>query len=194
VPKQKVSVEDILKQSLKLFRQKSYHNTSIADIAAACGLLKGSLYHYFPSKEALMSAVIKYAHEFFQKEVFSIAYDQTLTPQQRMEKMFKKSERALLSDGNIMGNIGVETARAIPEFAEHIRDFYKEWMSAVEYVFKEITNEDDAKKLSEQTVAEFEGAVMMTRIFKDARYIKNAYDRLLSRFAAYTLADLKQNN
>mgnify|MGYP000992252534 FL=1 len=191
MPKQKVSVEDILKQSLKLFRQKSYHNTSIADIAAACGLLKGSLYHYFPSKEALMSAVIKYAHDFFKKEVFSIAYDKALSPQQRMEKMFKKTERALLSDGNIMGNIGAETARVIPEFAEHIRDFYKEWMSAVEYVFKEITNEDDAKRLAEQTVAEFEGAVMMTRIFKDTKYIKNAYERLLHRFAAFTLADLK---
>ena len=174
-----------------MFRQKSYHNTSIADIASACGLLKGSLYHYFPSKEALMSAVIQYAHEFFQKEVFSIAYDSSLSPQQRMEKMFKKSERALLSDGNIMGNIGVETARVIPEFSEHIRVFYKEWMSAVEFVFKEITNEEDAKKLAEQTVAEFEGAVMMTRIFKDSRYIKNAYDRLMSRFAAFTLADMK---
>jgi TetR/AcrR family transcriptional repressor of nem operon len=191
VPKQKVSVEDILKQSLKLFKQKSYHNTSIADIAAACGLLKGSLYHYFPSKEALMSAVIKYAHDFFKKEIFSIAYDKALSPQQRMEKMFKKTERALLSDGNIMGNIGVETARVIPEFAEHIRDFYKEWMSAVEYVFKEITNEEDAKRLAEQTVAEFEGAVMMTRILKDTKYIKNAYERLLHRFAAFTLADMK---
>ncbi len=191
MPKQKVSVEDILKQSLKLFRQKSYHNTSIADIAAACGLLKGSLYHYFPSKEALMSAVIKYAHDFFKKEIFSIAYDKTLSPQQRMEKMFKKTERALLSDGNIMGNIGVETARVIPEFAEHIRDFYKEWMSAVAFVFKEITNEEDAQRLAEQTVAEFEGAVMMTRIFKDTKYIKNAYERLLHRFAAFTLADMK---
>lgn len=39
-----------------------------------------------------MSAVIKYAHEFFQKEVFSIAYDKTLSPQQRMEKMFKNQK------------------------------------------------------------------------------------------------------
>lgn len=193
MPKQKVSVDDILKQSLRLFRQKSYHNTSIADIAAACGLLKGSLYHYFPSKEALMSAVIKYAHDYFKKEVFSIAYDTTLSPQQRMEKMFKKSERALLSEGNLMGNIGVETARAIPEFAEHIRDFYKEWMKAVEFVFNEITNQKDAHKLAEQTVAEFEGAVMMTRIFKDAKYIKNAYERLMNRFAAFSLADFKNS-
>jgi len=191
VPKQKVNVEDILKQSLKLFRQKSYHNTSIADIASACGLLKGSLYHYFPSKEALMSAVIKYAHDYFKKEVFSIAYDTELSPQQRMEKMFKKSQKALVSDGNIMGNIGVETARAIPEFAEHIKDFYKEWINAVEFVFKEIASEEDAKKLAEQTVAEFEGAVMMSRIFKDTRFMKNAYLRLKSRFAAITLSELK---
>lgn len=188
MPKQKVSVDYILKQSLRLFRKKSYHNTSIADIAEACGLLKGSLYHYFPSKEALMSAVIKYAHSYFQKEVFSIAYNAELTPQQKMEQMFKKSERALLSDGDIMGNIGVETARVIPEFAEYIRDFFSEWIKAVKTVFMEITNEEDAQKLAEQTVAEFEGAVMMSRIFRDPKFVHNAYDRLMDRFAAFSLS------
>ncbi len=194
MPKQKVNLEDILKQSLRLFRQKSYHNTSIADIAEACGLLKGSLYHYFPSKEALMSAVIEYAHNFFKKEVFSIAYDESLSPQQRMEKMFKKSERALISEGNIMGNIGVETARVIPEFSNHIRDFYSEWINAVAHIFSHVTHEADARRLAEQTVAEFEGAVMMSRIFKDTKFIKNAYDRLMNRFAAITLSDLKQDH
>lgn len=188
MPKQKVSVDYILKQSLRLFRKKSYHNTSIADIAEACGLLKGSLYHYFPSKEALMSAVIKYAHSYFQKEVFSIAYNPDLTPQQKMEQMFKKSERALLSDGDIMGNIGVETARVIPEFADYIRDFFEEWIKAVKTVFMEITNEEDAQKLAEQTVAEFEGAVMMSRIFRDPKFVHNAYDRLTDRFAAFSLS------
>lgn len=188
MPKQKVSVDYILKQSLRLFRKKSYHNTSIADIAEACGLLKGSLYHYFPSKEALMSAVIKYAHSYFQKEVFSIAYNSELSPQQKMEQMFKKSERALLSDGDIMGNIGVETARVIPDFADHIRDFFAEWIKAVKTVFMEITNEEDAQKLAEQTVAEFEGAVMMARIFRDPKFVHNAYDRLMDRFAAFSLS------
>jgi TetR/AcrR family transcriptional repressor of nem operon len=191
VPKQKVSTEEILKHSLRLFRQKSYHNTSVADIAKACGLLKGSLYHHFPSKEALMSAVIEYAHQYFKTQVFSIAYDGNLSPQERMEKMFKKSERALLSDGNIMGNVGVETARVIPDFANHIRDFYTEWMNAVAHIFLNVTNQVDAQRLAEQTVAEFEGAVMMTRIYKDTKFIKNAYERLMHRFAAITLSDLK---
>jgi AcrR family transcriptional regulator len=187
VPKQKVSVDYILKQSLRLFRKKSYHNTSIADIAEACGLLKGSLYHYFPSKEALMSAVIEYAHNYFKKEVFSIAYDPTLDPQKKMELMFKKSERALLSDGDIMGNIGVETARVIPEFSDHIRDFFSDWMKSVKTVFMEVANEKDAEKLAEQTVAEFEGAVMMARIFRDPKFVHNAYDRLMDRFAAFSI-------
>jgi TetR/AcrR family transcriptional repressor of nem operon len=180
-------VDYILKQSLRLFRKKSYHNTSIADIAEACGLLKGSLYHYFPSKEALMSAVIEYAHNYFKKEVFSIAYDPTLDPQKKMELMFKKSERALLSDGDIMGNIGVETARVIPEFSDHIRDFFTNWMKAVKTVFMEVANEKDAEKLAEQTVAEFEGAVMMARIYRDPKFVHNAYDRLMDRFAAFSI-------
>ena len=51
MPRQKVDEKTIIKEALKLFRQKSYHATSMADIALACGLLKGSLYHYFNSKE-----------------------------------------------------------------------------------------------------------------------------------------------
>ncbi len=134
-----------------------------------------------------MSAVIKYAHSYFKKEVFSIAYDKSISPQQRMELMFKKSQRALSSDGNIMGNIGVETARVIPEFSDSIRDFFEEWIKAVKTVFLEITNEADAQKLAEQTVAEFEGAVMMSRIFRDPIFVHNAYDRLMDRFAAFSL-------
>jgi TetR/AcrR family transcriptional repressor of nem operon len=189
VPKQKVSIDFILKESLKLFRKKSYHNTSIADIAEACGLLKGSIYHYFASKEALMHAVIQFVHEYFRKEIFSIAYDENLSPQERIEKMFKVSEKMLLSDdgGDVMGNIGVETARVIPEFSDQIKGFFAEWIAATKHIFVQITGEFEATKLAEQTVAEIEGAIMMTRIFRDPRFMKNAYERIIDRFASFAL-------
>lgn len=189
MPKQKVSIDFILKESLKLFRKKSYHNTSIADIAEACGLLKGSIYHYFASKEALMHAVIQFVHEYFRKEIFSIAYDENLSPQERIEKMFKVSEKMLLSDdgGDVMGNIGVETARVIPEFSDQIKGFFAEWIAATKHIFIQITGEFEATKLAEQTVAEIEGAIMMTRIFRDPRFMKNAYERIIDRFASFAL-------
>lgn len=196
MPKQKVSVDFILKESLKLFRKKSYHHTSIADIAEACGLLKGSIYHYFPSKEALMHAVIQFVHEYFRKEIFAIAYNEDLSPQERIESMFKKSEKTLMSDdgGDVMGNIGVETARVIPEFADQIMGFFSEWIAATKHIFAKITGEYEATKLAEQTVAEIEGALMMTRIFKDPKFMKNAYERIIDRFASFALEGMPKKN
>lgn len=190
MPKQKVSESFILVEALKLFRRKSYHNTSMADIANACGLLKGSIYHYFPSKEALMKEVILYMHDFFQKNVFIYAYDATLDPQERMEAMFKASLKVFLSEdgGDVMGNIGVETAIVIPDFAEQIQKFFLEWFKALENVYLQIADEQDAKLLAEQTVTEIEGAVMLTRIFKKPKYLIDANKRIKDRFASFMVA------
>lgn len=51
MPKAKVSETFILNQALKIFSQKSYYNATMADIAQACGLLKGSMYHYYLARK-----------------------------------------------------------------------------------------------------------------------------------------------
>ena len=47
----------ILDEAARLFRQKGYRVTSMRDIAAASGMLAGSLYYHFASKEELLVAV-----------------------------------------------------------------------------------------------------------------------------------------
>lgn len=185
MPKQKVSEAFILRESLKLFRRKSYHNTSMSDIAEACGLLKGSIYHYFPGKEALMKEVLGMVHNFYRDEVLSVAYDEALAPQERLDEMFRRFAKSFLTDesGDIMGNIGVETAWVIPEFAGQIQQFFLDWFAAQEFIYRQVTGEAEARELAEQAVAELEGAVMMTRIFKNAKYLKNASNRISERFA-----------
>ena len=91
--RQKVDESYIILQSLILFRQRSYHNTSMADIAEACGILKGSLYHYFSSKEQLMGKVIEYVHEYFQNEIFSQAYQENLSASERLENLALAAEK-----------------------------------------------------------------------------------------------------
>ena len=49
----KTDRDAVIDAALTLFRVKGYHHTSIADISAACGLLKGSIYHYFPGAVSL---------------------------------------------------------------------------------------------------------------------------------------------
>ena len=43
----------IIKKSMELFVLKGYHNTSLRDIAAECGISTGAIYHHFSSKEEI---------------------------------------------------------------------------------------------------------------------------------------------
>ncbi len=47
----------LVNEAARLFGSKGYENTSMRDIAAAVGILPGSLYHHFRSKEELFVAV-----------------------------------------------------------------------------------------------------------------------------------------
>lgn len=50
----RISIERISGAALKLFVRYGYVNTTIDDIADACRLTKGAIYHYFSSKEDLL--------------------------------------------------------------------------------------------------------------------------------------------
>ncbi|MGP4048891.1 TetR/AcrR family transcriptional regulator [Streptomyces sp. 2A115] len=49
--------QEILEAALTLFAEKGFAHTSMADIAAACGISIGAVYRYFPSKGDLVLAV-----------------------------------------------------------------------------------------------------------------------------------------
>ncbi len=53
------TLDDIVAAAAKVFRTKGYHAATVRDIADEVGILKGSLYHHFESKEALLYLVVK---------------------------------------------------------------------------------------------------------------------------------------
>jgi AcrR family transcriptional regulator len=48
----------ILMAATELFARQGYHKTTITDIAQAVNLTSGAVFHHFPSKEALLAAVV----------------------------------------------------------------------------------------------------------------------------------------
>src|ERR1700751_2105369 len=48
----------ILTAACALFAKSGYMRASIADLADACRLSRGALYHYFQSKEAILFAIL----------------------------------------------------------------------------------------------------------------------------------------
>jgi AcrR family transcriptional regulator len=55
--------QQILEGACKIFLEKGYHLTTIRDIAKACGMSMGQLYHYIRSKDDVLYLVHKHMHK-----------------------------------------------------------------------------------------------------------------------------------
>jgi AcrR family transcriptional regulator len=55
--------EGILKVGAEVFGELGYHRTSLEEIADRVDLTRAALYHYFPSKDVLLSACLEYGAE-----------------------------------------------------------------------------------------------------------------------------------
>lgn len=51
--------ERIRREAAALFREKGFNGTSMAELAGKVGITKSSLYHHFPSKQALLAEIIE---------------------------------------------------------------------------------------------------------------------------------------
>ncbi len=51
--------EQILQQAIEVFGRFGFHATSMREIAKACGLSQAGLLHHFPTKEALLLALVE---------------------------------------------------------------------------------------------------------------------------------------
>ena len=49
--------QSLLDAAARLFREHGFHATSMRDLASAVGMLSGSIYYHFPSKEEVLLAV-----------------------------------------------------------------------------------------------------------------------------------------
>jgi AcrR family transcriptional regulator len=143
MPIQKVTREEILSKSLEVFRHRGYHNTSMNDLANAVGLLKGSFYHYFDSKETLMKEVLSSVNMILVNHVFPVAYDESLTVHERMETMLKRFSKAVFSieGGCIVGNTILETVNQYPQFKQVLQEIImkqlKSWQNRPLWNMKE---------------------------------------------------------
>src|SRR3954451_13240345 len=82
--------EELLRIAAELFASKGFRNTTVRDIAEAAGILSGSLYHHFDSKESMVDEILR----TFQDELFG-SYDEILAsgddPRSKLEQAVRVS-------------------------------------------------------------------------------------------------------
>lgn len=184
MPLKKITKEEIIKISIRVFRDKGYHNTSMSDLAKACGLTKGLFYHYFKNKHEMMDVVLREVSNGFSAKVFSIAYQDELSLNERAKMMAIKCLNLFSNEkgGCIMGNSILESLPGTPDFKVSIRRFFDEWIKAFEYMFTIHYGKSDANQMAKEAVAEIEGAIMLMQLYDDQSFLEKALKKIIKRF------------
>jgi TetR/AcrR family transcriptional regulator, cholesterol catabolism regulator len=86
--------EELLAIAARLFAERGFKNTTVRDIADAAGILSGSLYHHFDSKESMVDELLN----TFQTSLWE-KYDEIeasdLTPRAKLEAIVRTSFDAI---------------------------------------------------------------------------------------------------
>ena len=81
--------EQILDALQNLMESRSIQSISVSEIAQTAGMGKGSIYYYFPSKDAILQALVERNYEKPLQTAKSLAYQREIPPFTRMAMIFQ---------------------------------------------------------------------------------------------------------
>lgn len=125
--------EDVLQRAAELIARRGFDGTSMRDIANAVGMLPGSLYYHFPSKEDMLIAIHKRVVDDMLERVIN-ALEGVQDPWDRLEEASVTHLIGLLGTGNMVSIISPN----FPFEREELNKVLKSHRRQYEAVFKDL--------------------------------------------------------
>lgn len=94
--------------SLALFRRKGFEATTMREIAKGAGLSLGAAYHYFPSKDAIVTELFR-GHLLRHAEIADAGYARTTDLSARLRIAFETSFDVRREDRTLLGSLATVT-------------------------------------------------------------------------------------
>jgi len=174
---------------MELFAFQGYGATGLAQVARKAGVLPGSLYHFFPTKEDLLAATLDERLRLLRPEVLDPIWERIDDPIERVFGLMDGYRRMLaiteFSHGCPIGNLAIELAESNPKIRPLLAANFDNWLDAVEACFREaadrLPEDADPRQLAIFTLTTMEGAVMLARTHRDF----SAYDASIAALRDY---------
>lgn len=163
---------------------RGYHAVGVQEICAQAGVNKGSFYHFFPSKQALVLAVIEtYAQDV--QQVWREAMTASGPVLDRMQQVFEatyEAHRALVERcgqvlGCPIGNFAMELSSQDEIVRRKLRETFNGWTGVVEHMLREAAPEGEWSAVEVATTAQtliayFEGVLLLAKIRNDPQVVQ----------------------
>ena len=185
----------IIHAAMKLFWEKGYGTTSIADIVREAGALSGSLYHFFPTKQDLLLAVLDTYRHGIHPMLLSPAWEGVADPIERVFALLARYRRALVDTecfyGCPIGSLALELHEPDPPVRELLAANFDAWVSAIESCLLDagdrLPPDLDRRALAQFVLTTMEGGVMQSRTYRttqaydaSVRMLRDYFERLLA--------------
>lgn len=126
----------ILRSSADLFAQQGVASTTVRQIADQVGVLSGSLYHHFPSKDAIVNEIVTDYLDLLRRR-YGELLEPGLTPRQQLERLIAASLEVAESEPSATVIYQNEMAyiRELPQY-EAVKaaaaEVQQTWLTAIE--------------------------------------------------------------
>jgi TetR/AcrR family transcriptional repressor of nem operon len=166
--------ERLLEAAARLFHEQGFHATGVATILREAGVLAGSMYHYFPSKEDLLVAVLERYQRLLRPEVMDRAEALTADPIERVFGLLGLYRFGLVMTGSNLGcpigNLALEIGDSSPAARAVVDANFRGWTTHVKGWLTEASRRfppgTDFDGLATLVLTVMEGAVMQARARK----------------------------
>lgn len=156
----------------QLIYEKTFHTTTLADIAKLADVPLGNVYYYFKTKEAIMEAVItKRALEW---QTLFQSWEE-LEVKARLQALIQHTVSQsdnLARFGCMMGSLCQELSKQGGAVASGATKLMSDVLSWTEAQFDQLGKAEESKKLAEHLLAGIQGMSLLTLTFKDPSYLE----------------------
>jgi AcrR family transcriptional regulator len=160
-----------LEAAAQLFHKQGFGATGVATVLRRAGVKSGSLYHFFPSKEALLGGVVQRHLELLRATVHEPAESASHDPIERVFALLELYRRNLLmtgcTQGCPIGNLALEVGDGMSHVRALIDAYFSDWAEGVriwlEAAGERLPADFDRAGLSQLVLTVMEGAVMRAR-------------------------------
>jgi TetR/AcrR family transcriptional regulator, transcriptional repressor for nem operon len=163
----------IVETARRLFAEKGYLATGVAEIRAEAGVHSGSLYHAFPSKQDLLVAVLENYRDHMDERLIGRAWAGIDDPIERIFALLDVYRRFLLESDFLFGCPIGFVALELHDPDEPVRQLvwqnFTNWTARVRECLEAAPLAADADRAALATfvLTTMEGAVMLARTARD---------------------------
>jgi TetR/AcrR family transcriptional regulator, transcriptional repressor for nem operon len=165
--------------------ERGVAGTTIEDVQAAAGVSASQLYHYFPSKNAVVRAVIQYQEQ-------ALAHLDTLDGLRVWADAVVDVQRQMRCRGGCpIGSLGSELAESDPEARFEVAASFERWAGAIRDGLRSMqahgrlsaaASPDD---LAVAVLAALQGGFLIGQVQRSIRPLRTALDAMLALIATY---------